>query len=145
MCQMPKREPSETTVVYDGLCHLCSGSVAWIARRLDDGVRFVPVQSGEGADALKAAGLDALDPASFLVVSDCRSLQKSAAIMAVLDMLGGGGKPAALLLRLLPRSIADKVYDWIAAHRYNWFGKRTTCFFVPRLGREPDQLPLSDR
>jgi predicted DCC family thiol-disulfide oxidoreductase YuxK len=86
MRRMPKREPSETTVVYDGLCHLCSGSVAWIARRLDDGVRFVPVQSGEGADALKAAGLDALDPASFLVVSDCRSLQKSAAIIAVLDV-----------------------------------------------------------
>jgi predicted DCC family thiol-disulfide oxidoreductase YuxK len=144
MRRMPKREPSKTTVVYDGPCHLCSGSVAWIARRLDDGVRFVPAQSGEGADALKAAGLDALDPASFLAVSDCRSLQKSAAIIAVLDMLGGGWKPAAFLLRQSPRSIADKVYDWIAAHRYKWFGKRTTCF-VPRPGREPDQLPLSDR
>jgi len=33
---------------------------------------------------------------------------------------------------------------WIAAHRYKWFGKRATCF-VPRRGREPDQLPLSDR
>ena len=42
--------------------------------------------------------------------------------------------PAALLLRLLPRSIADKVYNWIAAHGYMWFGERTTCF-VPRRGR----------
>ena len=71
-------------------------------------MRFVPVQSGEGADALKAVGLDALDPASFLVVKDGRSLQKSTAVIAVLNSVGGGWKLAALLLGLLPRSIADK-------------------------------------
>ena len=135
----------QATIVYDGLCHLCSGSVAWIARRIGDRVRFVPVQSGEGADALKTAGLDALDPASFLVVTDGRSLQKTAAVIAVLDIVGGAWKPAAQLLGLLPRSIVDKVYDWIAAHRYKWFGKRATCF-VPSRGGAPDQLPFwSDR
>jgi Domain of unknown function (DUF4166)/DCC1-like thiol-disulfide oxidoreductase len=36
------------TIVYDGLCHLCSGSVAWIARRVDDRVRFVPVHHAKG-------------------------------------------------------------------------------------------------
>jgi predicted DCC family thiol-disulfide oxidoreductase YuxK len=142
--QVPEREQRQTTVAYDGLCHLCSGSVAWIARRADDRVRFAPVQSGEGANALKAAGLDALDPASFLIVTEGRPLQKTAAVIAVLDIVGAAWKPAALLLGLLPRSIADKVYDWIAAHRYKWFGKRDTCF-IPRRGRERDQLPLSDR
>ena len=131
MHRVPEREQNRPTVVYDGLCHLCSSSVAWIARRLDDRVRFVPVQSAEGADALKAAGLDALDPTSFLFVDDGRSLQKSAAIIAVLELVGGGWKPAALVLGLLPRSVADTAYDWIAAHRYKWFGKRATCF-VPR-------------
>ena len=71
-------------------------------------MRFVPVQSGEGADALKAVGLDALDPASFLVVKDGRSLQKSTAVKAVLDIVGGSWKLPALLLGLLPRSIATK-------------------------------------
>ena len=71
-------------------------------------MRFVPVQSGEGADALKAVGLDALDPASFLVVKDGRSLQKSTAVIAVLDIVGGGWNLPALLLDLLPRSIATK-------------------------------------
>jgi predicted DCC family thiol-disulfide oxidoreductase YuxK len=74
-------------------------------------VHFVPVQSGEEADALKAAGLDALDPASFLVVKDGRSLHKSTAVIAVLDIVGGGWKLPALLLGLLPRSIADKIYE----------------------------------
>jgi predicted DCC family thiol-disulfide oxidoreductase YuxK len=70
---------------------------------------------------------------------------KSTAVIAVLDFVGGGWKLPALLLGLLPRSIADKIYDGIAAHRYKWFSKRATCF-VPRQGRERDQLPFwSDR
>jgi predicted DCC family thiol-disulfide oxidoreductase YuxK len=119
------------TIVYDGLCHLCSSSVAWIAHRVDDGVRFVPVQSGEGAEALQAAGLNALDPDSFLVVKDGRSLQKSRAVIAVLQVVGGGWSAAALLLRLLPRPVADSLYGSVAANRYRWFGKRTACF-IPR-------------
>jgi predicted DCC family thiol-disulfide oxidoreductase YuxK len=119
------------TIVYDGMCHLCSNSVAWIAQRVDDGVRFVPAQSPEGADALKAAGLNELDPDSFLVVKDGRSLQKSRAVIAVLIVVGGGWKAAALMLRLLPRAAADRIYSCIAANRYRWFGRRTTCF-IPR-------------
>jgi predicted DCC family thiol-disulfide oxidoreductase YuxK len=122
---------ASVTVVYDGLCHLCSGSVTWIARRVGDRVRFVPVQSAEGAHALEAAGLNALDPGSFLVVKDGRFLQKSHAVIAVLQVVGGGWKAAALLLKLLPRQAADRIYGWIAANRYKWFGKRTTCF-IPR-------------
>jgi predicted DCC family thiol-disulfide oxidoreductase YuxK len=128
------RQPAEDTriiIVYDGLCNLCSGSIAWIARRIADRVRFVPAQSGEGTEILQAAGLNALDPSSFLVVKNGQTLQKSAGVVAVLNLVGGGYKLGALLLRLMPRSITDKIYDFIAANRYKWFGKRETCF-VPR-------------
>jgi predicted DCC family thiol-disulfide oxidoreductase YuxK len=117
------------TIVYDGLCHLCSGSIAWIARRVDDRVHFVPVQSDEGAEALKALGLNALDPESFLVVKDGQCLQKSTAVIAALNVVGGGWKMVAWLLGLLPRSIADRIYDWVAANRYKWFenARRVLC------------------
>jgi predicted DCC family thiol-disulfide oxidoreductase YuxK len=118
--------------VYDGLCHLCSGSMAWIARRAGDCVRFVPVQSAEGAAALQAAGLNALDPESFLVVRDGETLQKSRAVVAAIEIVGGGWRAAALLLRLLPLPVADRIYGLVAANRYRWFGKRTTCFVPPR-------------
>ena len=116
------------TIVYDGLCHLCSGSMAWVARRVDDRVRFVPVQSDEGAEALKAVGLNALDPESFLAVKDGQCLQKSTAVIAALNVVGGGWEMAALLLGLLPHAIADRIYDWIAGNRYKWFGRRATGF-----------------
>jgi predicted DCC family thiol-disulfide oxidoreductase YuxK len=83
------------TIVYDGFCYLCTGSTAWIARRCDDRVRFVPAQSDEGAGALKAVGLNALDPESFLIVKDGQCFQKSAAVIAALKVVGGGWKMAA--------------------------------------------------
>lgn len=134
MRQAPQRQQNCITVVYDGLCHMCGGSIAWIAHRLDGRVRFVPVQSGEGTEILKSAGLDARNPASFLVVTNGESLQKSAAIITLLNLVGGGWQTVALILRLLPQSLADKIYDWIAANRYRWFGRRETCF-VPRQQR----------
>jgi predicted DCC family thiol-disulfide oxidoreductase YuxK len=127
---VPVTRPS-VMIVYDGLCRLCGGSMAWAARRVDDRVRFVPAQSGEGAAALRDAGLDALDPESFLVLKDGQSLQKSRAVIAVLVEAGGGWKAAAVLLRLVPRRAADRIYGLVAANRYRWFGRRTTCFIPP--------------
>jgi predicted DCC family thiol-disulfide oxidoreductase YuxK len=124
-------ENASITIVYDGMCNLCSASVTWIAKRVDRRVQFAPAQSEVGREALKAAGLDALDPESFLVVENGRVLQKSAAVIAVLNIVGGGWKMTARLLGLLPQSAGDGIYAWVAAHRYKWFGRRDTCFFSP--------------
>ena len=123
------QKTSSVTIVYDGMCYLCSGSIVWIARRVAaDCVQFTPVQSAEGAQALRAAGLNALDPKSFLVINNGQPLVKSAAVIAALNMIGGRWKIIAWLLNLLPASFADKIYDWVAANRYKWFGRRETCF-----------------
>jgi predicted DCC family thiol-disulfide oxidoreductase YuxK len=117
------------TIVYDGMCHLCSGSIVWIAQRVPpDRVQFTPVQSAEGAQALRAAGLNTLDPESFLFINNEECLVKSAAVIGALDIIGGRWKVIAWLLNLLPASFTDKIYDWVAANRYKWFGRRETCF-----------------
>ncbi|MGX1983180.1 DCC1-like thiol-disulfide oxidoreductase family protein [Thermolongibacillus altinsuensis] len=28
---------------------------------------------------------------------------------------------------LIPKPLRDRLYDWIAKHRYEWFGKRDSC------------------
>ena len=117
------------TIVYDGLCNLCSRSMSWIARHLlPSDVRFIPVQSDEGGKALKAAGLDALDPESFLVIQKDQPLMKSRAVITIFYVIGGGWKIIAHLLNLLPVSWADKIYSWVAKNRYGWFGRRDTCY-----------------
>ncbi len=70
-------------------------------------------------------------PQSFLVVKDGQSLQKSGAVIAVFQVVGGGWKAAALPLRLSPRAGVDRIYGFVAANRYKWFGRRTACF-IPR-------------
>jgi hypothetical protein len=58
-------------------CDLRSGSMAWLARRVDGRIRFVPAQSGEAAVALQDAGINALDPESFVVMMDGQSCRKA--------------------------------------------------------------------
>jgi predicted DCC family thiol-disulfide oxidoreductase YuxK len=34
----------------------------------------------------------------------------------------------------VPRPVRDLIYDWVARHRYRWFGKRDTCMLpTPEL------------
>ena len=30
-------------------------------------------------------------------------------------------------LRIVPRALTDRAYDWIAGNRYRWFGQTATC------------------
>jgi hypothetical protein len=52
-------------------------------------------------------------------------------VTIVLQVVGGGWKAASLPLRLLPRAAVDRIYGFVAANRYKWFGRRTACFIPP--------------
>ena len=64
---------------------------------------------------------------------------RSDAATAILRDLGGGYRLLAIF-RLLPRVVRDAAYDWIAAHRYRWFGKLDACR-LPEKGVENRFLP----
>ncbi len=64
---------------------------------------------------------------------------RSDAAAAILRDLGGRYRLLALV-RVLPRFLRDAAYDWIAAHRYRWFGKLDACR-LPEKGSEQRFLP----
>jgi predicted DCC family thiol-disulfide oxidoreductase YuxK len=68
-----------------------------------------------------------------------RVYQRSDAAAAILQDLDRFYRPLALF-RLLPRIVRDALYDWIAAHRYRWFGKLDACR-LPEKGSEHRFLP----
>jgi len=37
---------------------------------------------------------------------------------------------------IFPKGLRDRVYDWIAANRYRWFGKQESCM-VPNADLSP--------
>ena len=113
-------------VYFDGLCGLCDRFVRFVVARDRSGrYRFAPLQGTTARNRLpESPDRDAL---STVVLEDGgRFRVRSDAALAVLAGLGGLWRLAALL-RVIPRPIRDGVYDWIAGHRFRWFGRREEC------------------
>lgn len=122
------RAPHEAIVVFDGVCHLCSGWVRFLLARDRGGrLRFASMQSATGRNLLQAHGVDPDDPVSFLLLDAGQPWTDSDAILRVLDLLGGPWR-ALRVLRVIPRTLRDPLYRWIARHRYRLFGRRAVCW-----------------
>ena len=114
-------------VIYDGVCHLCNGSVAFIIRKeMQPVLKFAPGQSAFARNLLDSSG-DAVFKNNSIILVDCGNLLfKSDAALRIAAYMRW---PWSLLrfLRIIPRRIRDWVYDRIAANRYRLFGKSESC------------------
>ena len=114
-------------MLFDGLCHFCSASVN-LALALDrrGALRFCPIQSAYGQALARRHGLDPDDPTTFVFFDQGRPITRSSGALALAARLPAPWRWASVL-RAIPGSWRDGVYDWIAAHRYRLFGRRTVC------------------
>ena len=114
-------------MLFDGVCNLCSGSVA-LAIRLDkkQALRFTPLQSPFGNVLAARYGLNLENPDSFIFFDKGQALQGSDALIALARRLG---RPWSLVAvcRVLPRSWRDAAYHLLARNRYRLMGKRDSC------------------
>ena len=112
-------------VYFDGYCGLCNGFVDFVlARDRRRRFRFAPLQ---GTTAVARFGPPGdVDPTTILLEEDGKVYQRSTAALRIISRLGGACALVAVF-NLVPRFIRDAVYDWVARHRYGWFGKRDTC------------------
>lgn len=60
-----------------------------------------------------------------LLNSDGIHTRSDAALLAIACL--GGKWSAARWLLWVPRFFRDALYDFVARHRYRWFGKHETC------------------
>ena len=122
---------SGAVIVFDGVCVLCNGWVRFLLRHDVRGrYRFAAMQGETGRALLFAHGLDADDPASFLLVEDGIAWTDTDAMTGVLSGLGGAWR-LATLLRVLPRGMRDRLYRWFARNRYRVFGRYDACALPP--------------
>lgn len=123
-------------VLYDGLCGLCDGVVRFLLRHdTKDVFRFAAQQSDFAQRILMRHGQSTSGTDSIRVIENYdspaeRILIKSEATLRIAKGLGGIWT-GALIARILPISLRDTCYDWIARNRYKIFGKRSECR-VPR-------------
>jgi predicted DCC family thiol-disulfide oxidoreductase YuxK len=102
-----------------------------LERDAQDRFRFAPLQGSIARALLTRHGRDpgALD--TVVLVLDYASprervLCKARAALTILQRLGGVWTLSAAL-QLLPSALLDMGYDFVARHRYGWFGKYDAC------------------
>ncbi len=116
-------------VLFDGVCNLCNGAVNFVIDRDPDAVlRFASLQSGAGRAALQAHGGAAGDgdPDTIVLIEGGRLYERSTAALRIARHLRGPYKLLYVFM-LVPRVLRDRVYAWIARHRYRWFGRTDVC------------------
>ena len=124
--------PSQTLVLYDGVCGLCNRLVAFLLRHdRNDQFRFAPLQSPMAQTLLRRYGLDPKDFDSVVVIANFgqpseRALTRSAAALMSLDRVGGIWRLAGVG-KLIPHPLRETLYKFIARHRYQVFGKHDVC------------------
>lgn len=115
-------------VVFDAHCMLFSGSVQFLLHHdRQRHLRFATVQSDAGRQLLTQAGIDAVDPESFVLVDGAQTWTETAAVLRVAGALGWPWR-LAWIAWLVPYPLRDAIYRWIARNRYRWFGRREICF-----------------
>jgi predicted DCC family thiol-disulfide oxidoreductase YuxK len=118
--------PDSPIILFDGVCVLCNQSMQWIARRdTHRTLRFASLQSEIGLRFL-ASATAAPPPESVVWLDGGQFLVKSDAVLRICRHLGF---PWSLCTAaaILPRGVRDRAYDFIARHRYRWFGRHDAC------------------
>jgi len=119
---------------YDGHCGLCHRAVKFVLKhdRSGKAFRFAPLQGSTFQSRVFPEQRAAL-PDSIVVLTDTGSLLvRSDAFIHILRRLGGGWRFLAGIVDVIPRSLRDLAYDFIARVRYRVFGKRDDlCPIVP--------------
>lgn len=115
-------------IVFDGVCHLCTGFVRFVIRRDRERMfLFLPAQSPRGTALYARLGMRTSDWESNLLVADGRVYTELDAFIEVTRRFGGPWRLMPVLYAV-PRPLRDRLYRWIARNRYRWFGRRDTCY-----------------
>ena len=115
-------------IVFDAMCVLCSRHAQFVLRHDRAGHFLLASMQGEaGAAIYRSLGIDPADPDSLVVVDGGRVLRDSEAILTIWRGLGWPWRLAAAF-GIVPKTLRDPAYRWVARRRYRLFGRREICW-----------------
>jgi len=122
-------------LLYDGSCGFCARSVQFVLRHESQRktLRFAALDSPIGVEVrARHPAIEGVDSVVWVEPSDASGddeyvLVRSAAVLRVLRYLGGIWRALAGLATVVPRSVADWVYDFIARHRHKLTRGNPAC------------------
>ena len=126
----------ERLILFDGVCNWCNAWVTLaIAHDPDGQFKFGTLQSEQAQRILRDLNLPAHDYQSFLLLEAGHVYTKSAAALRVIRQLSRWW-PLYYVCMLVPASLRDVIYDFVARHRYQWMGRAATCRVPTQAERE---------
>jgi predicted DCC family thiol-disulfide oxidoreductase YuxK len=117
---------SETDeLFYDGGCGLCHSAVRFVLNRGEAGraFRFAPLGGETFRQRLSAGQRAGLPDSVVILAASGEVLTRSRAVLRILHALGGGWRLLGWMGQVLPRILADALYDFLASIRHRHFAK----------------------
>ncbi len=134
----PSSPAARHVVFFDGDCMMCDGTVRTLMNR-DRGnvLHFATLQGPLAQELIDNELLPATHDLMGTMVfaenygdeENQRITLRSTAVLRICDKIGGVWRILSWT-RVIPKIVRDGVYNFIAANRYKWFGKREkeACF-----------------
>lgn len=119
--------PEKSKIVFfDGVCHLCMGSVQFLLKKNQkENLYFSTIGSETFFSLLPKDSYPNL-PDSILYWREGKLYLESDAILQLTRELKIPW-PLFYGFWILPRFLRNPIYRFIAKHRYQWFGKAESC------------------
>lgn len=132
IAELPK---DKKIILFDGVCNLCDASVQFIYKHDDKDIfRFVSLQSDLGLKIIKYLGIDTNSVDSVILYEPGKAYYyKAEAALKIAKNLNGIYNLLSLF-SILPLSLTNSIYDYVAKNRYKWYGKKEACMLpTPEL------------
>ena len=115
-------------ILFDGVCNLCNTSVQYVIKHdKKDLFRFVALQSETGQRIIKHIGISTSNIDSIVLYEPgVAYYYKSNAALEIAKNLGGIFTYGTIF-KIIPTSLRDSIYDYVAKNRYKWYGKQDNC------------------
>lgn len=131
---------AQPVILFDGVCNLCNSVVKLVIHQDKKAYfKLAALQSHAGQKLLKQHALPQKDFETFLLIENGNVYQQSDAALKVAKHFSWYWQWTQVLW-LLPRSVRNAAYSFIARRRYRWFGKKETCM-IPTPDNQQRFLP----
>lgn len=117
----------KSIILFDGVCNLCNNTVQFVIKR-DNKQQFLfaSLQSDAAAKLLLQFSNKKIGLQSIVLIEDNKVYDKSTAALRIARKLNPLWNILYIFI-IVPKNLRDLVYDYIAKHRYKWFGKQDSC------------------
>ena len=116
---------NEHVIYFDGVCGLCNSFVKLLLK-VDSDLKFATLQGNSGQKLLTKINFNKSEFDTVIFKKNDQVYTKSSAVFEIFKTIGGLWK-VFLIFSVLPISITDAVYRYIALKRFKVFGKLDQC------------------